>query len=203
MYQFLFYDFIQTINYQNFKVKPKKLQKRNLNLLSKVGKKEYSRLNEETFNEIKVKIFEKIQVETHNPSFEDNEKKWNDEHSSYIHQFISKLHQKSVSQRSLDLYQFIIEFYLDECLSYFGKHVQYVNEIDILNLLFDRYIRKVPLPKKEIIPSLKAIYQFYKFLNEIKVIDAELLNFVHLLSKYKDFFDQRVKKNHQLDFFGM
>ncbi|MCY3414531.1 MAG: hypothetical protein INQ03_22980 [Candidatus Heimdallarchaeota archaeon] len=176
-------------------------QIRNLNLLSIDGRKQYSNLSEDKFKEIKFNIIGKIRAELQIPSYDENEEKWSNEHSSYVVQFLSKLQEQSVSQKSRDLYQFITEYYLDECLFYFGKHVQHVNEVDIINLIFERYIRKVPLSKKEISLSLKALYQFYKFLYEIRVINEEILDFVNKLRKYKDSFDQRVNSKPSSGFF--
>ncbi|MFQ6127087.1 MAG: hypothetical protein ACE5R6_21125 [Candidatus Heimdallarchaeota archaeon] len=86
------------------------------------------------------------------------------------------------------VYLRLINFFLDEAISYYGSDISMMTEEKVLDFLFDRFPRKYPGPSKEKKLGVRVLIFLYKALLQWKLIPEDLYLFVKKLKDEESFF---------------
>ena len=152
-----------------------------------------SNWDEKSFQLITTKYFEHRDFEKFSGSEKSFYNKSTKLHSKLLNALIDKF-SSFIDQNTLQTYNIIYEFYFDELLNYYAENIQTATEDVILDFIFYRGLRKIPLylsDKKEILPAFKLLY---KILFKNNIVNEFLADFVSYCSSFTDFY-----KSHSLN----
>jgi len=161
--------------------------------LSKVAVKKFRGITKDKFREKSMDIADKIELYNFNGlDFDEWERQVIAENDQITQQFLRAIEDRT-NPASLDLFAFFCQHFLDEFRWTHGKRLSTVNEVELVEQLFDRFPRKMAMPVSEKLAALKALKVMFHFFYQQELVSLPIYRFVTLLSQQQEFFRQRIK----------